>query len=447
MIIRSIKSVLSMRPKRHVLRGGSGICILVCLAILAVIAWWLVWTLESLVESALFNLSSQLSNTIATFGSCRLRKEPTLLVLDGKHLIVTWESSCHLQSTAVHWSYRYENGSRFYHVIDGELYTQFDSSHFTYRAQVPLVLDNSRNPIAYSYYVHWNQHKTPVHRPRCLAPYKRSCTPLRLGFMSDNQYGAVAFYRIAKQVSETRPDYVFHLGDAVQQADNLQQWQTDFFDVLSSAGLSQVSPLVYIPGNHDDLPQTQLDHSASDRDTKPQHYLYTDQRAYGAISIGPLRLIKLNSNLDTVEQDQFVKLELESPEFKAASFRIVLVHIPPFMEFWDPVTWERGEKNWGRFVRDRYVQLFEQHGVDLVMSGHQHNYERGHKNDVTYLIIGGAGGQLEQDRVETWGYFEVVHNLYHYGVMDVYHDTLVWRVFDIEGRPLDELTLKSKHKD
>ena len=49
----------------------------------------------------------------------------------------------------------------------------------------------------------------------------------------------------------------------------------------------------------------------------------------------------------------------------------------------------------GKHVREKWVPLFEQYKVDVVISGHSHVYQRGRKNDVTYIISGGAGAELE----------------------------------------------------
>jgi predicted phosphodiesterase len=43
----------------------------------------------------------------------------------------------------------------------------------------------------------------------------------------------------------------------------------------------------------------------------------------------------------------------------------------------------------------RWVPLFEEHGVDLVLSGHDHNYQRfGARNGVRYIVHGGGGPTL-----------------------------------------------------
>lgn len=147
---------------------------------------------------------------------------------------------------------------------------------------------------------------------------------------------------------------------------------------------------------------------------------------------------------------------------KSARLRIVVVHIPPFLEFWDPVPWfERGESEWGKFVRERWVPVFETANVDLVISGHQHNYQRGEKNGVKYAIVGGAGGDLDFERVDDWGVYEKVVGRFHYVVMEFGKEQkremvgeeseqvkekwrMRWEMWDLKGRKVDEFVMWEK---
>lgn len=45
-------------------------------------------------------------------------------------------------------------------------------------------------------------------------------------------------------------------------------------------------------------------------------------------------------------------------------------------------------------VRLSWVPLFERHGVDLVLNGHNHGYEHSFQNGVHYVVTGGGGAQL-----------------------------------------------------
>jgi hypothetical protein len=72
---------------------------------------------------------------------------------------------------------------------------------------------------------------------------------------------------------------------------------------------------------------------------------------------------------------------LSSPEARAARFRVVAVHAPPFCQRW--VDGCSG-------LREHLVPRLEKYGVALCLSGHMHGFERGVLNGVTYIIAGGG---------------------------------------------------------
>ena len=60
--------------------------------------------------------------------------------------------------------------------------------------------------------------------------------------------------------------------------------------------------------------------------------------------VGACRFVVLNSNQDSEEQLAWLEGVLSARD---STFVAVLVHIPPFLELWDPVAWKRGESEWG----------------------------------------------------------------------------------------------------
>ena len=44
-------------------------------------------------------------------------------------------------------------------------------------------------------------------------------------------------------------------------------------------------------------------------------------------------------------------------------------------------------------MRDRFEGIFVAYGVDLVLAGHDHNYERTHAIDGVTYVVSGAGGR------------------------------------------------------
>ncbi|MBU6363530.1 MAG: metallophosphoesterase [Acidobacteria bacterium] len=98
---------------------------------------------------------------------------------------------------------------------------------------------------------------------------------------------------------------------------------------------------------------------------------------------GPLRVIVLDGNQpSSPAQLAFLKRTLERAK---EPVRIVSIHQPVYTAgLHEPSTTEQ------RLM----VPLFRKHGVSLVLSGHNHSYERIVTGGITYIVSGGGGAQL-----------------------------------------------------
>jgi 3',5'-cyclic AMP phosphodiesterase CpdA len=100
--------------------------------------------------------------------------------------------------------------------------------------------------------------------------------------------------------------------------------------------------------------------------------------------VGNVELFLLNSNsAGSDKQRSWLRARLRE---STASWQIVAFHHPAYTcggYFSHPT------------VRARWVPLFERHGVDLVLSGHDHNYQRfAEYHGVRYVVHGGGGQEL-----------------------------------------------------
>ena len=91
----------------------------------------------------------------------------------------------------------------------------------------------------------------------------------------------------------------------------------------------------------------------------------------------------------------------------------------------------------------QWVPLFTVHNVDIVVSGHTHAYLRGESNRVTYTVIGGAGGNIDTDRVANWKFFEKVANEHHFVIMKANRCELLWSAYSTDNKLLDSFTKKT----
>lgn len=99
--------------------------------------------------------------------------------------------------------------------------------------------------------------------------------------------------------------------------------------------------------------------------------------------IGEVTFVVLDGNrFGEAEQQEFLTTTLPTLHDQPV---VVVVHQPPF---------SCGHHGPTPYIRDRWVPLFEQHGVEVVLSGHDHTYQRHHRGEVVYVVTGGGGAGL-----------------------------------------------------
>jgi hypothetical protein len=99
--------------------------------------------------------------------------------------------------------------------------------------------------------------------------------------------------------------------------------------------------------------------------------------------VGNVELFILNSNRVNIAQTDWLKQVLPA---STAIWKIVAFHHP---------AWTCGEYRSNAAVVQKWVPLFERYGVQLVLNGHDHNYQRfGPRRGVTYIVHGGGGSHL-----------------------------------------------------
>ena len=98
--------------------------------------------------------------------------------------------------------------------------------------------------------------------------------------------------------------------------------------------------------------------------------------------VGEVELIVLDSTAISAAQTAWLRRTLAT---RTGFRRIVVLHHPPYT---------CGGHLGTAAVQRAWVPLFRSSGVRLVLSGHDHNYQRFERDGVTYVVNGGGGGGL-----------------------------------------------------
>lgn len=194
---------------------------------------------------------------------------------------------------------------------------------------------------------------------------------------------------LQKKLLEMAPpqnvDMVVFCGDMCNYINKQSDIFTGFLD--TSVGLfASRKPFVYVRGNHETR-------GAYARNFF-RYLAGPEGKFYYAFTYGPIRFVVLDSGEDKpdtdveysglvdfdnyiLEQKEWLARELESPEFRAASFRVVLSHIP-----FGKGGWYGSER-----LRKQLLPLLESVRIDLMLSGHNHTFGFMDKGKVTAFPI------------------------------------------------------------
>lgn len=145
--------------------------------------------------------------------------------------------------------------------------------------------------------------------------------------------------------------------------------------------------------------------------------------------VGEVLIIGLDSN-EVDDPDQLAWLE-RTLASSTDRWRIVMLHHPPYSAGYQG---SRGD------VRRAFAPLFERYGVQLVLSGHDHDYQRSKPiNGVTYVVSGGAAGTRRTGEDD---FTAVSFSWHNFVELAVFHDRLVIRAVNQDVRVADEAVLR-----
>lgn len=154
--------------------------------------------------------------------------------------------------------------------------------------------------------------------------------------------------------------------------------------------------------------------------------------AYYTRRVGNVQLFILNSNAVTVRQTRWLRSALAA---SPAPWKIAVLHHPPYT---------CGEYRGRIDVRRAWLPLFEQYGVRLVLSGHDHNYQRfAPVHGVTYVVHGGGAGLYRLSACPR-GYPRRVAGRAARGFLylEASPESLVVRAVALNGATVDKFTLR-----
>ncbi len=213
---------------------------------------------------------------------------------------------------------------------------------------------------------------TPAAAPALAIPLKPKS--VRFAVIGDNGTGTSEEYEVGQRMAEYRQasqfDFVLMLGDNIYGGHSPRDFAAKFeepYKALLDVGVKFYASL----GNHD---------NPNERFYKP--YNMNEQRYY-TFTKGNVRFFALDSNYMDPQQVQWLEKQLQS---STSEWKICYFHHP----LYSSAATHGPDLN----LRALLEPLFMRYKVDVVLSGHDHVYERIRPQRGIYYFVEGSAGQL-----------------------------------------------------
>ncbi len=231
--------------------------------------------------------------------------------------------------------------------------------------------------------------------------------------------------KLIELMKTRKVDFVVHTGDLASRGDQYEQWGPQFFAPVK--GLAETTPFYIAKGNHE-----------GNGGNFEKLLIPPGQGNDFSFNYGPLHYLCLDNISRGVESRELLRLIAADAGSSRAQWRFVSYHVPSlnFGGHWS---------DWG--YPDALPSLAKA-GVDFVITGHSHQYERfwpvappaeTSGSHVTYITAGGGGAPLYT--VEPSLYHACARQIHHFCLFHIKGNQLTMDTIDINGNIIDHLEI------
>ncbi len=267
-----------------------------------------------------------------------------------------------------------------------------------------------------------------------VSPWRRFSTPdpkaTACSFiaLSDMHQQPDKLGRLLNQAGVGSADMIFYVGDMINYYDNEETPFRSFIDKSVELFASE-KPFVLVRGNHETRGNMAREYA--------RYVPKSSGKYYGAYRVGDIMFIVLDCGEDKpddfwvyagltdfdgyrTEQAAWFGELIRSKAYKSAKWRIVMNHFPPLshMESDNP------ERHGIQDITDKFLPLYNQAKIDLMISGHTHAYEF-----------------MSPDKYDRLTFPVIVNSTESVARIDIDGRTLKAKVTDTGGNTLKEFTI------
>lgn len=252
-------------------------------------------------------------------------------------------------------------------------------------------------------------------------------------------------FRIASRIATEQASFLLHVGDIAYFSGTHREFQTNHFDVYKNVLGSM--PFFPCPGNHEYVapgaaPYIAL-HAVPTRNVPAP-----DRGRYYSFDWSNVHFVCLDSNesLESAARGDGEMLRWLENDLRATRkfWRVVSFHHPPYASGFyqsDPLS---------SLARQHIVPILETYGVQLVLNGHEHSYQRSRDvrrgatmlggTGTLYVVSGGGGAALYP--VTSHPLISFASSTHHYLKIDVSGTTMDIAAIGEDGSAIDRFTLR-----
>jgi hypothetical protein len=290
---------------------------------------------------------------------------------------------------------------------------------------------------AYSYQVGADDHWSPVYTfhtaPDVDANPDREVV---FGFVGDSRGGYDIWMQLAAQLKARTPDLILFSGDAVTIGLTQYEWE-EFLGVAEP--LLATTPLVIANGNHE----------ANAINFYSQFALPGDQENFG-VTYGFARIFVANDSPDNASDITTLiptLIDADFTEHASARWKLMMHHRPMYSS---------GSRHGSAFeLQAAWRPVVDEHDVDLVLNGHEHQFEiskplreglvqASNADGTVYVVAGGAGADLYGFSTTQNDWSEYRESVHTAATIRIRRDQLTLESFRADGTTIPTGFTKTK---
>ncbi|TYP75439.1 purple acid phosphatase family protein [Paenibacillus methanolicus] len=234
--------------------------------------------------------------------------------------------------------------------------------------------------------------------------------------------------------------FIVHNGDFTENPKDENAWRSFF---ASASGILPSVPLMPVTGNHDEV--------EGNAERFVSHFHAPSNGAAGSIpgttysfDYGSAHVVVLNSESNLKGQVDWLRNDLA---FSDKPWKIVAMHRGPY-----------GGNSYKKL--DKWVAVFDQFKVDLVLQGHNHEYSRSYplrggkiagdgdgtvrnREGTVYVVTNAAGPKFNEKKEDL--FYHKVHlqnNKQMFAGITIKGDSLVYEAYDVDGVKVDAFEIR-----